>query len=374
MNRYLKIAIFTLVITLSFLNIAFFIYYLRSDIFWDLAVYHKAVDNYNNNINPYSVDQGLLFIYHPLTLYFFRYFGNNNLSIELGFFYILSILMVVVSLWYEDKKELLLSVSFGGLGLTSIASGNVTTFLHLFLLALLLKEVRDDRFFLSYPVIIVISLIKPYFMAYLFVQFFIDQGKLKNAIVLWLICFLIYFAVVILYQILYPGIVNNFYTALHYQIITKGDIGYSFFYLALIITNRGDISIFLHLLISIGLIIILYIIRFKWFGVNLSRVNILYLTYFVLTIINPRMKEYDLFPALLSLFLFGKNILGETFSKYYLASLTVVSVPIFVEIGKKLWNINPSIYLMNNWLWEWGSILVFLAAIVLNKKLIRLLP
>jgi hypothetical protein len=364
--------ILALVISLSIFNIAFHLYAYRNGILWDLAVYQTAVENIENNSNPYATGQGLLFIYHPIVLGLFRILAQINLSIGLGLFYLISVLFIYLSLGHKYSKELLLSISFGGLGLTSFATGNVTTFLHLFLLALLLKGVRNDNYYLSYPIIILFSLIKPYFLAYIFVPIFVNQSDLKKQIKLCLLFIATYVAIIILYHVVNPDIAGKFYAALHYQTLAKGDIGYSFFFWASKLTHSDLISIILHSIFSIALIVSFYFFRLRWFGKNLSKTNALFMTYFVLTIINPRMKEYDLFPALLSLFIFGKNVLGEKFLKYYLASLTVVSVPLLVQILTQLWGLSPSIYLTNYWLWQWGSIVVFLAAIFLNKRFINM--
>ncbi len=104
---------------------------------------------------------------------------------------------------------------------------------------------------------------------------------------------------------------------------------------------------------------------------DLSKENALYLTYFILTIINPRMKEYDLFPALLSLFIFGKNVLGEKFLTCYVASLTVVSFPLFILIVGVLGNLNlPALgYLIFNYLWLSGRYPCFFCCTLIKCKI-----
>lgn len=369
--------ILALVIFLSTLQVGLSLlsfYQFGHDIFWDLDVYKTAVKNFENNSNPYSTKNELLFIYHPIVLDLFGILNKINLIIGLGVFYSLSLLFMWLSLGKKYSREILLSVSFGGIGLLSFASGNVTPFLHLFLFVLLLNKVRTDKFFLSYAVIFIFSLIKPYFLAYYLVPIFVDQKNLRQKTELGLFFLAIYVATVILYQAVNPDIVSQYHAALRYQIVGKEDVGFSFFYWFLKLTHSNLISIILHSILSIALIVLFYFFRVRWSMKDLSKENTLYLTYFILTIINPRMKEYDLFPALLSIFIFGKNVLGEKFLTCYVAPLTVVSFPLFILIVGVLGNLNlPELeYLIFNYLWLSGGILVFFATLLFNAKSIKL--
>jgi hypothetical protein len=89
------------------------------------------------------------------------------------------------------------------------------------------------------------------------------------------------------------------------------------------------LALVLHAVISLLLIALVPLLFAQKYGRQRPFVPQLMLLYLALTVANPRMKEYDLFPALAGFFavlgLISKRAVGIT-----LAGLVVASVPVFV--------------------------------------------
>ena len=117
----------------------FFSQFIENGVFWDLGIYTKAINVLNGGGDPYSPDQlggYLSFVYHPLVLHVMALFGSW-LSLALMAFYIASIVFFLFSLKKNSNLWLsaFLAFAYCGTGFISIASGNLTVFFHLFLIA-----------------------------------------------------------------------------------------------------------------------------------------------------------------------------------------------------------------------------------------------
>jgi len=290
-----------------------------NDVLQDLYVYTFAVDNYEAGINPY-VSNGPLFIYHPYVLMLFCFINKIvPLEVFLLIFYLLSAVFFFRQLFLisrerfpeMDSRTLLTiygllvlgTMGYSGTGFIALLSGNLTLFLHFTLIGLLLKFLRSRSSVPMFYFIFLVgafSLIKPYYLAYLLVLFVFFP--VKNAIVYGILVFTIVSIVWLSAVYVMPLEYTYFKNALHTQILTKEDLGFSVFGLA---SSLFSISYWNSLLIHICILSPILFMCFdkpRVFQFNddyIIRSLILVVT---IILINPRMKEYDFFIAIISVF------------------------------------------------------------------------
>jgi len=290
--------------------------FLNQGIFWDLGIYEKAVNVYLQGGNPYELNGYLSFVYHPIVLRLMSIFGGHLNTVLIGF-YILSIVFFLKSINSNRSWWLYIFLAFAycGIGTISIGSGNVTIFFHLILLGILLGSVeknnqtywRKSLFWLSVTTII-FSFVKPYMLAYLLIPL-ISSWKTPQQKSIWSLTLLlaILFALIMGCGALYFGAeFQSFLNAVQGQTIGKRDLGYGivmYFYEYYLSASTLLYRAFvLHFVILAAIFSLTLVMVNRAKMVNLPRFALL--LYFLLTILNPRLKVYDLFPALIALFIF----------------------------------------------------------------------
>jgi hypothetical protein len=293
--------------------------------FGDFEIYKRAVVAYLQGKNAYKPEiQQHLFVYNPIVLHFFAYIEQI-----FGFTRAVVGVYVLVTAWLvfelkncfprlidiqqlriakTDSKQLLLILAgwfaFGGIGFGCFFTGNVTLYLHFLLLATLLGFYRSRA--LSYKIgfmlcVFIFSLIKPYFLAYLGLLFLLFESKIQVVFYGFVIVSLTALSWFGSMQF-YPAEFQEFMEALHKQSLIGHDIGYSFFGIAIKAGMTEFNALLMHSALSITLLISAWRDESKSGGKSDLAAKLL-LFYSLLTLVNPRMKEYDLFPALLSFFL-----------------------------------------------------------------------
>lgn len=279
--------------------------HVNAKIFWDLNIYQSAVESYALNLNPYAVSSADLFIYHPLVLQLFT-LANNKIGMALGFFYTLITLSFLLSL--ANRRELFipffLAFSFLGLGVLSIATGNVTLFLHLSLLSILIPGINSKKSkHLFNGAVVICSIIKPYMLAYLTIPCFMSFRKgekitpsLKQGLA-WLITFVLILGI---HTAIFSDLFFDFYAALNAQIITKGDLGLSVYSYLTQVIKAQHIALALHFLIVGGCAF--FVLRFFFSNKQADELAFVLALYFLLSLLNPRLKDYDIPPMLFALF------------------------------------------------------------------------
>jgi hypothetical protein len=303
--------------------------------FWDLSVYERAVADFQNGTDPYKKHTGLLFIYNPLALrLFFLLDQISPLRITLlalyglsfaWIFYELTMLREVNSCSAYNVLEMpsarisrlitafsavtIPAMAFGsGIGVTSIASGNLTLYMHLALIAAFLgwgRESDSRKMFVPILLIPIFSIIKPYFLLYLALPLLISDKRKRafnHAVFAGVVALFFWFGSYYFYAAEYA----KFMAALKLQTFGGNDVGYSFFGIFRGLGANDLLALSSHFAVSAILATgaLLYIRSEKSFGHQLK----LLLLYFIFTIANPRMKEYDLFPALICLFAFLRAV------------------------------------------------------------------
>jgi len=373
--------------------IFFALQFIEGGIFWDLGIYAKAINIFNNGGDPYSPNQlggYLSFVYHPLILHSMALFGSWLFPL-LVTFYIASMVYFLFSLRNNSNLWLSLFLAFAycGIGFISLASGNLTVFLHLILLAILVKGSSQDldqnknqnlSSFTSTNttfviLVIAFSIIKPYFLVYLVIPLIMQWGKnegIAKTIRLILTWVSIFFALMISSSLFYSTEFSAFITSLQNQTLGKRDLGYGFvmffydYYL-----SAGSLiyrAFVLHFAIAVLLLLIsIYLaIKNKWLSANnLKSAYFPFLLYFLLTLFNPRLKVYDLFPAFFALYVYFFSLIPSTVSRlFFLLAYTLSLAQLIGSIFFASQGIfaNP----INVYYWSMG--IVFLIIIVTLAK------
>ena len=327
--------------------------FLSQGIFWDMGIYEKAVSIFRSGGNPYELNGYLSFVYQPLVLRFMALFGSH-LEIALMAAYVGSLLFFFSSLGSNRSWWLyaFLAFAYCGIGTISIGSGNVTVFFHLILLGILLRHIsngENDRvassngFLVFILLVVLFSLVKPYMLAYLLIPMILtwksSQQRSTWTLVLLAGSFL---AFILILSLLYFGAeFQSFLSAVQGQTIGKRDLGYGLvMYFYDYYLSAGTLiyrAFVLHFAILGAILLITLFLAKRSGALNNSRFALL--LYFLLTILNPRLKVYDLFPALVALFIYASafeqsKIIKVLFVIAYSLSLSqLAGTPLFAHTG-----------------------------------------
>ena len=327
--------------------------FLKQGVFWDLDIYEKAVSVFKSGGNPYELNGYLSFVYHPLVLRFMSLFGDY-LGIALMGGYFASLLFFISSLGSNRSWWLysFLAFAYCGIGTIAIGSGNVTAFFHLVLLGILLRGIHDRQnltklssrltsFFIL--IVVIFSVVKPYMLAYLLIPL-IATWKTRQQKSIWSLTLLASSLMVITFLLsaLYFGEeFQSFLSAAQSQTIGKRDLGYGvvmYFYEYYLSAGTLIYRAFVLHFVILGAILSITLLLAKRSGV-LNSPRFALLLYFLLTILNPRLKVYDLFPALVALFIYASafdqsKIIKVLFVIAYSLSLSqLAGTPLFAHTG-----------------------------------------
>jgi hypothetical protein len=327
--------------------------FLAQGIFWDLGIYEKAVNVFNAGGNPYELNGYLSFVYHPLVLRVMAWF-SNYLGPTLIALYIASLLFFLSNLGSNRSWWLysFLAFAYCGIGTISIGSGNVTVFFHLVLLGILLRSINAEQtlkansgklttiFILA---VVVFSLVKPYMLAYLVIPLVLTW-KTQQQKSIWSLTFLagLVLALTLLLSSLYFGAeFQSFLSAVQGQTIGKRDLGYGLvMYFYEYYLSAGSLiyrAFVLHFAILSAIILTTLYLAKRSGILNSSRLMLL--VYFLLTILNPRLKVYDLFPALIALFIYAsafeqsRLVKGLFLIAYAISLSQLIGTPLFAHTG-----------------------------------------
>jgi hypothetical protein len=346
----------TIVLIPLLIGVIWFVYsfqFLSQGIFWDLGIYEKAIEVFRSGGNPYELNGYLSFVYHPLVLRFMALFGSD-LDIALMVAYVGSLLFFLISLGSNRSWWLyaFLAFAYCGIGTISIGSGNVTVFFHLILLGILLRHISNEDnngvassngFLVFILLVLLFSLVKPYMLAYLLIPMALtrksNQQRSTWTLVLLAASFL---ALILILSSLYFGAeFQSFLSAVQGQMIRKRDLGYGLvMYFYEYYLSAGTLiyrAFVLHFAILGAILLITLFLAKRSGGLNTSRFALL--LYFLLTILNPRLKVYDLFPALIALFIYASSfeqskLIKSLFVIAYALSLSqLVDTPLFAHTG-----------------------------------------
>lgn len=295
-------------------------------IFSDFYVYKRALTDVYDGLNPYRTDVGAKFLYHPMVLGLFLWIEQvYSFSLIYGLVFLFSFVwflreagcsytkningerVIFWNHWIGFGSIIFASFGFGrALGL-SLLTGNISLLMHFALISSYLMYLRlrgKGSINVVLVLLFVFSVIKPFFLLYslLFVFSSDRKNNYKKVGVLWVLVLIFWGAsfIVIKDQMM------DFLGALNAQTLEGNDIGYSFFKYFQILLGGSIIPLVFHGLASIWLGWFLYKKFYK--SSENDDAKIFYLGYFYLTVINPRVKNYDMLPGVLCYFLFVSSL------------------------------------------------------------------
>jgi hypothetical protein len=140
---------------------------------------------------------------------------------------------------------------------------------------------------------------------------------------------------------------GDFLNALRQQILNGGDVGYSFYGVLRVFNVSDPVLLAIHGLVSLFLIWLGFFTIPKNLEIENNLVAKFLLATFVIVIINPRMKEYDLFIGVVSFFLLLRGTCPEYKKIILIGLLCSISIwgKAFSKIifpPKSLWRSNPA--------------------------------
>jgi hypothetical protein len=272
----------------------------------DSDVYAHAIQRYLAGGNPYDLTIKPRFVYHPFFLQVFSLAGNHAKDFLL-FLYTLSGVYIFSAL--SKRREMLypffLAFCFCGIGFDQLMGGHLTLPLHFLLLAPLVSGISTEQQCNRYIGIVALtSIIKPYMIAYLLIPIFASFQRSHNWVNILKKTMYAVLGLTLLVSIDYgyaPDLTNQFLDTLHQQTLGDGDLGQGFFYLFFKWTHSTVKALALHslaIMLLCGPILFLF-----WKRMDQNQEAFIFYLYFFLTMINPRIKEYDLCAALIAIFI-----------------------------------------------------------------------
>jgi hypothetical protein len=355
MKKYLPSISLLLTLVIGITWVLYSIRFLDQGMLWDLGIYEKAALIFNAGGSAYDssfymskVTPGIghLFIYQPIVLRGMALFGEY-LGVIMILVYAGSLLFFFQSLGKNRSWWLasFLAFAYCGLGTVSIGSGNITAFLHLILISFLLRNVSKGTItFTAFVVAVTLfSLVKPYFIAYLLIPLAatFQTYPQKRVWSLTIIAGLLFTVAIIGSWFHFGEEFQAFISAVRTQTIDKHDLGHGIvMYFYEYYRSAGTLIYRAYLLhfVILGSVILLTLFLANRSNL-LKQANFALLLYFLLTILNPRLKVYDLFPALVALFLFSSTfpqtiVRNCLFVIAYTFSLSqLVGTPLFAHTG-----------------------------------------
>ena len=325
---------------------------------WDVAVYARAVADYARGADPYRTDVYLPFVYHPFTLRVLVLL--NHLAPVKVLFPALTLAAVgwlfvefgQITVRAGDRGgaadappsavspkvlafALLVAAGFGGVGAPALMSGNMSGLMHFTLLAAFLRAGRVDNVpsrYLPYALILAFALVKPYMLIYLAVPVLQEQKRVP-ALIAGVVVVALFAVCWFSFQAVWPDQYARFVTNLQWQTLSRGDVGYTFFYVFGHFTRQLATALELHGIVSLLLIALVPLLFTRKYGPDAPFAPKLAVIYLVLTLANPRMKDYDLFPALAAFFAVFALLFPRRAAPITLAGALVAAVPVFARLG-----------------------------------------
>lgn len=315
--------------------------------FWDISVYQRAVADYESGVDPYRTDVLFPFVYHPLVLRLLAVLGTV-VPLRL----LLPVLTAAAIVWLVRELMLpagvsgdmvvtplrfsaafIMAAAFGGVGTAACMSGNLAVLMHFAMVAALLRGSRASGWFLRllpYGLILLFALVKPYFMLYLAIPMVLYERRVM-ALASSLAAVVLFGAIWLSFQAYWPKEYAQFLANLRWHILGRGDMGYTFFLVFAALTHKVPLALALHVLVSLVMVVIVPQLFKQRYGQDVPFVPQLLVLYLVLTLANPRMKDYDLFPALVG-FLAAFGLLFRPGRAIILGALMVTAVPLLSSL------------------------------------------
>lgn len=283
--------------------------------FWDNGVYARAVAEHLAAGDAYRVEPFPFFpfVYHPYVLAGFLAIQSlvplwPTLLIAMAAaaaFAGRALLQAAGLAGREFATALAVTACFVMFGLTSFASGNLVVTLDFLIIGVSLRLLaRAGRYFGPWAFVLIVlgSLVKPYLLAYLGLAL-LDRRPLWQAMAIILAGTVLAGCLWVSGHWMMPELMARYLTNIaDLQSPGRMDLGLTVFALAFPLLGSNALALGVHGLVMGGFAI--WALRALWRardGQTARPEMILGLAWLVLTLINPRMKDYDIGPALLFL-------------------------------------------------------------------------
>jgi hypothetical protein len=383
-NPMARSVIISLPLSVVFLSYGIYIafWWQQAGFLWDLPVYTRAVADNAIGTDAYRLDVSYPFVYHPLVL---RAFTHVNNMVPLPIF--LLALFFGSTYWFYSRAYrfaqtspspassidvpdfivvVITAFGFGGAGIASFMSGNITTSLHLLLAGCFFNSLRSpslrSHLFLI-CMIVLSSVIKPYLLAYSF--YFILLSDKKHAIAIIASISVMTLGIWLSGFLAFPVEFIRFIEALRYTILTINDTGFSIYGFVRSVSNDFVSTVF-HLVTILIAVVVLLGARKRHATVTNDQMALGVLVLIVL--MNPRMKEYDFFIAVTALILWIRLYLPQPAQWIISLTTALALTPGIATILKVFGIMLPSIFYSLKWQAICFGVLVVLAMVERNKQ------
>lgn len=378
-----------LALMLALLNIgAFVANYLGKPVFWDHKVCLRALHDLSAGLNPYRADAHDLFVYPPVVLDAFAGWPVplfNAFLLAAG----LTSLWSFWAAWRPSSQQASHSaglhdrpfawacaIGFGGLGVFVFATGNITPYLHFAVLASahawLVRQPQNLGCLLVFcGVLLVATLVKPYFAAYALVPILLT-GWQAGATLASALNLVVALAIYAAYWVWDQGRMLQFLAAVQHQTQGKSDLGFAFFGL---LHQAGWSTLTAGLVHAVAIALLASVC---WYAVpRLSRSGCtdqaLALLCTLAILANPRLKEYDLFP-LVTLWLLAFWRRSTLSDRVLLVCIALASVALPFKVLHLQRDTTWGAYLGEAKYWEFLAMLTMLGAVIPSLMALRNTP
>lgn len=320
--------------------------------FWDLEVYERALSAHGRGTDPYYTGVLLPFVYHPVVLRLLALLDSiGSLRVVLIALTVGAVIWLSREVMYTTTHPqggeagsrsfgpmhylvaFAMACAFGGVGVTACMSGNVSVTMHFAMMAALLRGGRPGGLFfrfLPFGLLVLCSLVKPFFLAYLAVPVLLYERRL-TALACSFVVVALFGVLWYGFEVYWPGEYAHFQLNV-VRLLSDQDPWYSFFYVFCALTGSRPLSLAAHCVMSVLMIVLVLRLFRQRFGRDVPFAPQLLVLYGVLTLASPRVKEYDLFPVLVGLFL-ALDLLTPLALRLILISVMLTLIPLPIVMG-----------------------------------------
>ncbi len=285
------------------------------ELFWDNSVYARAVDDYLSGADAYRNEAApfLPFVYHPYVL---QAFATLHSVVPLWSGLVCAMFASATWTGYllfraaglsiqEFMTAVAIAFTLKFFPLTSFASGNLVVTLDFLIFGTCLHSVMRREQYLGWATFVLIvlgALVKPYLLAYLGLALLDRRPPLQSTVLIVggvALNILIWFSA---YWILPDQMESLLRNLADLQSANRMDLGWSLFSVTyrLIGSNLASLSVHGAVMGALAVWSLRALLRAQDMG-TARPITILVLGWMMLTLVNPRMKDYDIGPALVFL-------------------------------------------------------------------------
>jgi hypothetical protein len=288
--------------------------------FWDAQVYDRALSAFVAGRHPNAdAPTWFPFLYLPLTLYAFQL-----IVVPALYFIPVATLAagIVLSLRIARTRHAVAGFALWCAsafhGYFSVLTGNVTGLLHFAVLLYLITHALAGTSFTRLPGAVLIGLVaavKPYMLATVLLFWIDGQASIQRKVGQTAVAGGVFVLINGLSYLLLPDLTMDYFRTILERSATTLDVGIGFFFGFLTLGVPRHLALAAHLVV--WAVLALVVLRTTRTSTPVWRISMLYL---LVVLLNPRMKQYDLMPALLPLVVLSTAKAGKLYKAYVIGS------------------------------------------------------